>query len=292
MAISKRSAERAVSGLKRLLPIIQQQKASDVSEADTVTLVKDVMADVFGFDKYKDLTSEHAIRGTYCDLAVSIEGELLELVEVKSAGTPLEDRHVKQAIDYAANAQPHGVDWVVLTNGSVWRLYEVLFGKPIDKRLLIEVDLTTLDLRGEDCVNCLAPFMKEGFAKEVQKELRDRQDATSKYLLSALILNNDSVAARIRLSFGAWSMFWYPMMRFAKCFAKKLLSAIPWMVRRRKRPCDASTERNLTACEPKRLVKCRPMIVTRWRLSTTQLLRSRYLTIPQHRGNVPVDKSR
>ena len=119
-----------MSGLKRLLPIIQQQKTRDVSEADTVTLVKDVMAEVFGFDKYTDLTSEHEVRGTYCDLAVRIDqkpGEKpIELVEVKSAGTTLEDRHVKQAIDYAANA---GVDWVVLTNGSHWRLYEVLFAK-------------------------------------------------------------------------------------------------------------------------------------------------------------------
>jgi hypothetical protein len=199
VAISKRSAERALSGLKRLLPIILQQKARDVSEADTVTLVKDVMAEIFGFDKYADLTSEHEIRGTYCDLAVHIEqkpGEKpIELVEVKSAGTTLEGRHVKQAIDYAANA---GVVWVVLTNGSVWQLYEVLFGKPIDKRLLLEVDLTTVDFRSDDSVDCLAPFMKEGFIKDVQKELRDRQDATSRYLLSALILHNDSVIATIR----------------------------------------------------------------------------------------------
>lgn len=188
-----------MSGLKRLLPIILQQKARDVSEADTVTLVKDIMAEVFGFDKYTDVTSEHEIRGTYCDLAVHIDqkpGEKpIELVEVKSAGTTLEDRHVKQAIDYAANA---GVEWVVLTNASVWRLYEVLFAKPIDKRLLIEVDVTTLDLRSEDSVDCLAPFMKEGFVKDVQKELRDRQDATSRYLLSALIMHNDSVVAGIR----------------------------------------------------------------------------------------------
>ena len=195
MAISKRSVERAISGLKRLLPIIQQQKSRDVSEADTVTVVKDVMAEVFGFDKYADISSEHAIRGTYCDLAVRVEEKLAELIEIKSAGTTLDDRHVKQAIDYAAN---EGAEWVVLTNGSVWRLYQVLFAKPIDKRLLIEIDLTTLDLRADDCVECLAPFMKEGFAKGVQSELRDRKDATSRYLLSALILNNDNVIGAIR----------------------------------------------------------------------------------------------
>jgi hypothetical protein len=91
MAISKRSAERAMSGLKRLLPIIQQQRTRDVSEADTVTVVKDVMAEVFGFDKYTELTSEHPIRGTYCDLGVRIDEKLVELIEIKSAGTTLDD---------------------------------------------------------------------------------------------------------------------------------------------------------------------------------------------------------
>ncbi len=153
------------------------------------------MDEVFGFDKYTEVTSEHAIRGTYCDVAVRIEEKLIELVEIKSAGTTLDDRHVKQAIDYAAN---EGVVWVVLTNGSVWRLYEVLFAKPIDKRLLIEVDLTTLDLKRDESVNCLSPFMREGFVKGVQEELRDRQDATSRYLLGALILNNDNVIGAIR----------------------------------------------------------------------------------------------
>jgi hypothetical protein len=195
MAISKRSAEKAMSGLKRLLPIMQQQRTRDVSEADTVTLVKDVMADVFGFDKYAEVTSEHAIRGTYCDLAVRIDEKIIELIEVKSAGTTLDDRHVKQAVDYAAN---EGVVWVVLTNGSVWRLYEVLFAKPIDKRLLIEVDLAAMDLRRDGSVDCLAPFMKEGFSKGVQGELRDLQDATSRYLLSALILQNENVVGAIR----------------------------------------------------------------------------------------------
>jgi predicted type IV restriction endonuclease len=174
---------------------MELQKTRDVSEADTVTLVKDVMAEVFGFDKFAELTSEHAIKGTYCDLAVTIERKIVELVEVKSAGTTLDDKHVKQAVDYAAN---EGVDWVVLTNGSIWRLYQVLFAKPIDKRLLTEIDLVTLDLKADDCVDRLAPFMREGFIKGVQHELRDLQNATSRYLLSALILNNRRVLARIR----------------------------------------------------------------------------------------------
>ena len=69
MGVSKKAAERMVHGLKRMVPIVQSQRARDVSEADTVTLVKDLLAEVFGYDKYSELTGEFAIRGTFCDLA-------------------------------------------------------------------------------------------------------------------------------------------------------------------------------------------------------------------------------
>ena len=72
MAVPTRVRERLVAGLKRIAPIIAQQRARDVSEADTVTLVKDCLSECFGYDKYAELTSEHSIRGTYCDLAVKV----------------------------------------------------------------------------------------------------------------------------------------------------------------------------------------------------------------------------
>lgn len=195
MAIPNRVRERMMAGLKRLGPMIAQQKARDVSEADTVTIVKDLLADVFGYDKYAELTSEHCIRGTYCDLAVKVDSKLIQLVEVKAIGTELDDRHVKQAIDYASN---QGVEWVILTNAGTWRLYQVIFAKPIDKRLLFELNLTTIDLKKEDQMEALFMFSKEGFAKGAHIELRDRQDATSRFTLAALLLHNDNVVSAVR----------------------------------------------------------------------------------------------
>jgi hypothetical protein len=195
MAVSARAKDRITSGLKRLVPIIHQQHAKDVSEADTVTIVKDVFAEVLGYDKYSELTSEHCIRGTYCDLAVKINEKLIQLVEVKAIGTALEDRHVKQVVDYAAN---EGIEWVMLTNGAIWRLYQVIFAKPIDKRLLMEIDLTTIEPRKQDDLERISVFTREGFVKGEQVELRDRQDATNRFTLAALLLSNDSVIAAIR----------------------------------------------------------------------------------------------
>ena len=76
--------ERIVASLKRFQPILSSAKARDVGESDTVTIVTDMLAEVFGYDKYSEITSEHAIRGTYCDLATKIDGQLSMLIEVKA----------------------------------------------------------------------------------------------------------------------------------------------------------------------------------------------------------------
>lgn len=205
MGIPSKVRERMASGLKRLVPIIEQQRTRDVSEADTVTLVKDLLSEVFGYDKYAELTSEHAIRSTFCDLAVKLSDKLVELIEVKAVGTALEDRHVRQVIDYAAN---QGVEWVVLTNAAVWRLYQVLFAKPIDKRLLLEIDLTTLDPKKEDQLECAYLFTKEGFGKGAHIELRDRlfgsrrlqgeRSATPMEVGDGLVISSNASAPQIR----------------------------------------------------------------------------------------------
>lgn len=69
-AIPKKVAERLIADLERYQPIWAAAKARDVGEAGTVTIIKDMLADVFGYEKYSDVTSGRCIRGTYYDLAI------------------------------------------------------------------------------------------------------------------------------------------------------------------------------------------------------------------------------
>ena len=48
MGVPKRISDRIASKLKNFQGVLQQQKARDISEADTVTVVKDVLSEVFG----------------------------------------------------------------------------------------------------------------------------------------------------------------------------------------------------------------------------------------------------
>jgi len=195
MAMPKKTEERIRSALKRFVPVLTAQRDRDVSEADTVTLVKDLFSELLGFDKYAELTSEHQIRGTFCDLAVRLEDKLRLLVEVKAIGIALNDRHVKQAVDYAAN---QGVDFVVLTNAIQWRLYQVVFKKPIDSRLITEFDLLTLDAKSDSALELVYLLSREGVLKGAIQEFSERKQATSRFLVASLLVNDEDVVAAIR----------------------------------------------------------------------------------------------
>lgn len=189
--VPRKVADRLTAGIKRYQPVLANAKLRDIGEADTVTIVKDLPADVFGYNKYSELTSEYAIRGTYCDLAIKIEGTLQTLIEVKAIGLELKDHHVKQAIDYAAN---QGVDWVLLTNGSQWRVYHVVFAKPIGQELIVDIDFCALNARAAADIEKLYLWCKEGWQKSVLGEYRDQKQALSRFSVAAVIQSEPVVA--------------------------------------------------------------------------------------------------
>lgn len=184
--IPKKVAERLNNALKRFQPILSASRARDDGEADTVMIVTDMLAEVFGYDKYSEVTAEYAIRGTYCDLATKLEGTIQALIEVKAIGLELKDQHVKQAVDYAAN---QGVDWVVLTNGVHWRVYNVIFGKPIDQELVIDIDICSLNSKSQTDLETAYLFCKEGWIKSVLGDYQLRKQALSRFFLGALVLS-------------------------------------------------------------------------------------------------------
>jgi hypothetical protein len=185
--IPKKVLERLAAGIRQYQPILAAAKARDVNEADTVTIVKDMLADVFGYDKYAEVTSEHCIRGNYCDLATKIDGALATLIEVKAIGLELKDHHIKQAVDYAAN---QGSEWVLLTNGVCWRVYRVEFTKPINHELVVDLDFTKLNPKLAGDLEKAFLWCREGWIKSALGEYQSQQQALSRYFLGAVVLSD------------------------------------------------------------------------------------------------------
>lgn len=186
MAIPKKVSDRLVAGLKRFQPIVAAAKARDANEADTVTIVKDMLDDVFGYDKYAEVTSEYAIKGNYCDLGIKLDGALATLIEVKAVGLDLKDNHVMQAVNYAAN---QGTSWVLLTNAECWRVYRIKFAQPIEHELVVDINISTLNARSEKDMDILYLWCKEGWTKSALGEYHAQRQALSRYIIGALMLS-------------------------------------------------------------------------------------------------------
>ena len=194
MSIPAKVAERLAGGLKRFAPILAAAKSRDVNESDTSMIVTDMLADIYGYDKYSEVTRELSIRGTYCDLATRIDGKFQMLIEVKAIGLELKDTHAKQAVDYAAN---QGVEWVALTNGHLWRVFRVIFAKPVDAELVLDIDLLELNPKNPADLERLYLITRESMLKSGLYAYHDHLQATNKFYLAAVVLS-DAVLETVR----------------------------------------------------------------------------------------------
>jgi hypothetical protein len=194
-AIPKKVSERLVDGIKKFKPLVAQQKAKDIAEADTVILVTEILDEVFGYDKFTEITSEFAVKNRWCDLATKIDEKVQTLIEVKAIGHELKLPHADQAVFYAAN---HSTClWVLLTNGQYWRAYYVKNCKPIEQELVVEIDFLVLDHKSENDLSLLYLFCKEGWIKSAIDEYQTQREALSRYFIGAVLLS-DTVLTVVR----------------------------------------------------------------------------------------------
>lgn len=191
-AIPKKAVARyqkSVSKFQRVLKIAQDR---DVNEADTVSIIQDMLSEVFGFDKYLEITSEYAIRGTYCDLAIKIDDKTHYLLEVKAIGLTLKESHLRQVVNYGAN---HGAQWVVLTNGIIWELYRIRFEQPINCDLVSTINFLDLNPRKIESQEKLLLLSKEGLSKSTREDYYERVQNVNRFVIGAIALSAPIVNA-------------------------------------------------------------------------------------------------
>lgn len=184
-SIPKRVVDRFVKAVPKFRQVLQIAKDRDVNESDTVAVLTDIFGAVFGYDKYLEVTSELAIRSTYCDLALRVEDKVQFLIEAKAIGIDLKENHMRQACDYGAN---HGVQWVVLTNGIEWRIYRIRFEQPINFDLVCTFDFLDLNPRGAKDQELLFLLAKEGLAKNARDDFYEKVQSVNRYIIGNLML--------------------------------------------------------------------------------------------------------
>ena len=185
-SIPKKVSERFIRQTPKFQRIIRHASNRDVNEADTVKIVADILSEVFGFDRYTEITSEYAIRSTYCDLAVKINDDVKYLIEVKSISIDLKEAHLRQAINYGAN---EGIQWVILTNGLIWQVYNIRLKKSIVSNKIFEFNFLDLNPRKQEDRDQLFLLAKEGLSKDVISDYHERVKCVNRFVISPIILN-------------------------------------------------------------------------------------------------------
>jgi predicted type IV restriction endonuclease len=176
---------RLIAGIKKFQSILNAAKTKDINESDTVVIVTDLLSEIFGYDKYSEITSEYSIKKTFCDLAIKIENKIRFLIEVKAIGISLKEDQLRQAVDYGANA---GVDWIILTNGNNWKIFKVIFGKPIQNELVYEFDILTINSKKQDDLELLYYVCKETLGKSMLEEFHIQKQSLNKFFIGQIVL--------------------------------------------------------------------------------------------------------
>lgn len=189
--VPTRFSERAKAALRKYQKVLDSAKKRDVNESDTSIIVKDILGDILGYDKYEEITTELAVRSTFCDLAIKVKGRLLYLIEVKSIGTDLRENHLRQAIEYGAR---EGVEWVMLTNGAVWQAHRIRFEQPIDHDLVFTIDLLDPAAKPGELIEKLYLVSRDaGSSSQIDLYWRHKE-ATSRFIVAQLLLQSPTLA--------------------------------------------------------------------------------------------------
>lgn len=154
---------------------LESLRRHTLKETSTRTIIIDPLLESLGWDirDPDEVQLEYpTVDGKSVDYALKINKKTVLLVEAKALDDPLTDvKAITQVVGYATN---DGIEWCVLTNGVVWKVYRSVEKCPAPDKLMFEV---TLDPRESDGI----------YTEQVAKQMwRFSRDEMAKGTLDAL----------------------------------------------------------------------------------------------------------
>ena len=186
--------KRLTTAVPKFKKILAKAKERDVNESDTVTIITDMLEEIFGFDKYSEITREYGIQGTFCDLAIKTNKKIEYLIEVKAIGLALRGKHIKQAVNYASR---EGIKWVVLTNGMNWQIHRVSLDGKVQNERIFSIDFTEINPKQKEQQELLFLLCRRGVQKDLIGDYYEYRQSVNRHTIGALLLT-DSVTKAVR----------------------------------------------------------------------------------------------
>ncbi len=195
-----KSIVSCIENLRRKLP---RHKKTSMKEYPTRTIFVDPLLEALGWDVRDpdEIELEYpTLDGKSVDYAAKINKKPVLFIEAKALGDPLVDvKAITQVVGYAANA---GVEWCILTNGIIYKVYHSTEKAAAPDKLLFEISLDPKDTEGvsvQQIAEQLFRFSYDSMAKGVLDEIGEQVFTTAKIrkALDSLFLNPPSSFIRL-----------------------------------------------------------------------------------------------
>jgi len=182
---------------------LESLRRHTLKETSTRTIIIDPLLESLGWD-IRDPDEVQlecpTVDGKSVDYALKINKKTVLLVEAKTLDDPLTDvKAITQVVGYAAN---DGIEWCVLTNGVVWKVYRSVEKCPAPDKLMFEV---TLDPRESDGISTeqvakkMWRFSRDEMAKGTLDALGEQTFTDSKVEKALDALMSDAPRALLNL---------------------------------------------------------------------------------------------
>ena len=162
---------------------------AEVDESATRIMVNFLLCDVLGYSELVDIKTEYRIRDQYADYVIQIKAKKQFIVEVKSIQFDLNQRHLRQSLEYGVN---EGIDWIILTNGRQLQLYKIIFDKPVRHEKFFDWDLSDY-AQIRQAASSIAYLAKRSVLKGELDQLWQRQVELSPDRLAKIVYSLDFV---------------------------------------------------------------------------------------------------
>lgn len=190
--INRKIQERLRAGLRCFKPLLKAAKERDASRAATLAL--DLLSDLFGFDRYSEVTSELDNREAVYDFAIHSGNSVAMLIRISPVCSAPDDRYL---LATAQHALLHGVEWIVLTNGISWQVHHVEdTGKTRPETpIVLAFDLSHMQPGRDSHIETLFLLTREGHKSAGLNHFRLRLEVTNRHYLGAMMLSDPVVTA-------------------------------------------------------------------------------------------------
>lgn len=185
---------------KQLHPrLIEISTATRSSEEAVRIWVVNALEQALGY-KQGEIDTEVSTLGGRVDIALRKDGHIFMVIECKNIRAKLNKSVRDQAINYATTLS---AEWVVVTNGAIWKLYRVIPQPGRDPHIIEIFDLSLLDEDGvsdNDAENLYLLTSRAVFGGDLDRMSHALACTSKKRVLSVCLSERVVKAFRLELS--------------------------------------------------------------------------------------------